>query len=214
MLFASFSAKTTTMYSSQNTWPVGQKGILVQILPELFFYLIFIYRILHLFLKPLNILSTSFCAKMATLHFGRNSWPVGTRSIFVQNLYQLFFSFQIIFHFFLWPPNMLSACFGAKRPTLYSGPNSWPVGQKGIFGQILPNLFMYSILFFLYRIFHLFLRPLNILSTSFRAKMVTLHSCRNSWPVGSRGIFLQIFHIYFFFFRKNFLFFFLDHEIF
>ena len=104
---------------------------------------------------------------------------------------------------------MLSACFGAKMPTLYSGKNSGPVVQKGIF--VLPDLFLYF--FFHYRIFHLFMRPLNIISTSFHLKMVTLYSCRNSWPVRTRGIFLQIFHNFFFFFRKNFPVFLLDHEI-
>ena len=144
---------------------------------------------------------------MVTLHFGPNAWPIGTRGIFVQIFHEFFFSFERIFHFFLGPLNMLSTSFSAKMKTLYSGQNSWPVEHKGIFVQILPDLFFYSSLYFFDITFHFFLRPLNILSTSFRAKMVTLHSGQNSWPVGTRGIFIQILHYFYFFFRKNFPFF-------
>ena len=68
----------------------------------------------------------------------------------------IIFSFQRFFHFFLRRLKMLFSCFGAKMPTLYSGQNSWPVGQKGIFMQILTDLFFYSFLFFVNRIFHFF----------------------------------------------------------
>ena len=44
-----------------------------------------------MFLAPLNILSTSFHAKMATLHFGQNSWLVRPGCIFVQILNNFFF---------------------------------------------------------------------------------------------------------------------------
>ena len=52
-----------------------------------------------------------------------------------------FLSFGRIFHPFQGPLNILSACFGAKTTTLYSCQNNWPVGQKGIFKQILPDFF-------------------------------------------------------------------------
>ena len=172
------------------------------------FYLIFFfYTIFNLFLRPLNILSTSFHAKMVTLHPGRNSWPIETRGIYVQILHEFFFSFKRNFHFFLGPLNMLSTSFGAKMMTLHSGQNTWPIGQKGIFVQMLPDLFFYSFLFFVYRIFHSFLRPLNILSTSFREKMETLYSGRNSWPPRTRCIFVQISHELFFPFERIFQFF-------
>ena len=174
--------------------------------PSYFFIYFYLYIIFHLFLRPLNTLSTSFRAKMETLLSGRNSRPFWTRGIFVQILHKFFFlSFEGILHFFVGPQNMPSTSFGTKMMALYSSQNSWPVEQNGIFVQILPDLFYYS--FFLYRIFHLFLRPLNILSTIFHVTIMILHSGRNYCPVGIRGIFLQILHE-FFFFWKYFQFFF------
>ena len=114
MLSISFGAKTTTLYSSQNTWPVGQKGIFIQILTDFFIYLIF-NIVLQLFLRPLNILSKSFRANMATLHSGRNSWSVGTRGIFVQNLQQFFFYCRRIFHFFSWTTKYAICVFWCKN---------------------------------------------------------------------------------------------------
>ena len=186
ILSTSLRAKMETSHSGRNSWPL---------------------RTGYIFVGPLNMPSTIFRAKMAKLHFSRNSWPVGTRGIFVQNLPQFYFFLSNVFSiFFLCPQNRLSACFGAKMPTLYSGLNSWLVWQNGIFLQILPDLFFYSFLFFFYKIFPLFLRPLNTLSNSFHAKIVTLHSGWNSWPVRTRAIWYKFF-TNFFFFRKNFPFF-------
>ena len=98
---------------------------------------------------------------------------------------------------------MLSVSFGAKTPTLYSGQNSLPIGQKGIFQQTLPFFFSFFLFFFFYRIFHVYLRSLNILPTCFQAKMATLHTGQNSWPVGTSGIFVQNLRD-FFFFQNNF----------
>ena len=113
---------------------------------QVFFIYLFFNRIFHLFLRHLNILSTSFRAKMATLHYGLNSWPVGTRGIFVQNLQEFFFSFKWIFHFLLGPLNMLSTGFVVKKTTLYSSQYTWPVGQMDIFVQILTE-FIYLFIF-------------------------------------------------------------------
>ena len=104
-------------------------------------FFIFFYRIFHLFLRPLNILSTSFRAKMVTFHSGRNSWPVGIRGILVQFFHEFFFSFEIIFHFSLGPLNIQSTSFAAKTTKLHSSQNTCPVGQKGIFVQILHEFF-------------------------------------------------------------------------
>ena len=187
---------------------------------------------------------------METLHSGRNCWPVETGGIFVQIFHDFFFSFERIVHFFLAPLKMLSTSFGAKTSTLYSCQNSWPVGQWGIFVQILPKSFIY--LFFIYIefstcfwdlwIYYLqvfvqkwrhcilveilnlselgvfsykfytnffflskefsisFLGPLNMLSASFGAKTTTLYSSQNTWPVGQKGIFLQILPEFFYLF--------------
>ena len=94
----------------------------------LFIYFCF-YRIFHLFLRPQNIISTSFHEKMVTLHSGRNSWPIGTRVIFVQIFHEFFFLFKEFSIFFLDQKNMLSISFGAKMTILYSIRNSWLVEQ-------------------------------------------------------------------------------------
>ena len=78
----------------------------------------------------------------------------------------------------LGPENILSECFGAKMPTLYSGQNFWPVEQKGIFLETLPVFFFFF-------------------------DLATLHSSQNSWPVGTSGIFVQNLQD-FFFIWKNF----------
>ena len=127
-----------------------------------------------------------FGAKTTKLHSSQNSWPIGTCGSLEQNFLEFFFSFKKIFPIFLGPLNMLSVSFGAKMPTLYSGQNALLDGQKGIFLQTLPLFFFYLF----YRLFHVFLRSLNILPTCFQEKMVTLHFGRNSWPVGTRGIFV------------------------
>ena len=44
-----------------------------------------------MFLGPLYMPSTSFHSKTPTVHSGQNSWPVETRSNFVQNLPDFFF---------------------------------------------------------------------------------------------------------------------------
>ena len=146
-----FYAKKATLHSSQNIWPIGQKGIFVKFYPIYLFILCFFYRIFHLFLSPLNKLSISFHAKMVTLHSGRNSWPVGTRNIFVQILHDFFF--HRIFHFFLGPVNMLSASFGEKMMTLYSSQNTWLVGQKGISYKFYLSLFYLSYFLFYFILF-------------------------------------------------------------
>ena len=97
---------------------------------------------------------------------------------------------------------MVSISFGAKTPTLYSGQNSLPIRQMGIFQQTLPSFFCFFFFSF-YRIFHVYLSSLNILRTCFQAKMVTLHTSQNSWLVGTSGIFVQNLRD-FFFFQKNF----------
>ena len=116
MLSTCFCAKMPTLYPAQNSWLVEQRGIFIQILPVLFFLFIFLlYRIFHLSLKPLNILSTTFRAKMETLHSGRNSWLVGTRGIFVQILHEFFFSFERIFYFFSWTTKYVICKFWCKN---------------------------------------------------------------------------------------------------
>lgn len=124
MISTSFGAKTTILCSSQNSRPVRQKGIFVQILPQFFFFF-FPEIIFHLFLYPLNMLSTIFHAKTATLH-SRQDVP---RAIFIQNLSK-FFSFRRILHLYFRPLNILSTCFGAKPQTWYSVQNSRAVRQK------------------------------------------------------------------------------------
>ena len=55
---------------------------------------------------------------------------------------------------------------------------------QGITEQNLTKFF-----FSCQRLFHLFLRPLYMPPTSFRAKTPKLYSSQNSWPEEPRGIF-------------------------
>ena len=104
-----------------------------------------------MFLGSIYILPARFRAKMATLHFGQNSWTDRHRGIFIQNLLKVFFIFFFIiifffnrfFFLFLWPIYMLATCSHAKMVTLLFGPNSWPIWHKGIFLQNLEVLFLY-----------------------------------------------------------------------
>ena len=82
---------------------------------------------------------------------------------------------------------MLSTSFRAKTLKLYFGKNFSPVGARGIMEQILIDFFFSSKGFF-----HLFLGPLNMLSTSFCSKNLKWNSSQNSWLVGPRGIVEQI----------------------
>ena len=54
------------------------------------------------------------------------------------------------------------------------------------------------------RLFHLFLRPLYMPPTSFRAKTLKLYSSQNSWPVGPRAIIEQNLTEFFIFLQKVF----------
>jgi len=74
----------------------------------------------------LNIQSTNFHAEMVTLHFGRISYLVGPRGIFVQILTEVFsFFFWIEFCiYFVCPLYMPYTNFRAKTPLLYSDQNS------------------------------------------------------------------------------------------
>ena len=193
-----------------------KRAFLYKFYPFFFFYFPFFYRIVHLFLSPLNKLSTSFRAKMAILHSGQNSWPVKIRGSFVQILHKFFFLFQMNSSFFSWTTkyaickfwwkiyeNVFQSKYLTSRTKGHFRTNFNRVYLffNGHFRTNFYRFFFYSFLFFFYRIFHLFLRPLNILSSSFRAKMVILHFGWNSLLVGTRGILVQIFHQFFFFFR-------------
>ena len=81
--------------------------------------------------------STIFRAKTPKLYFGQNSWLVGPRGISEEILIGFFFSCKRFFQFFLKHQNKQPTSFRAKTPKLYSGQNSWPVGPKGIFDEIL-----------------------------------------------------------------------------
>ena len=83
---------------------------------------------------------------------------------------------------------MLSTSFRARTLKLYSGQNFSPVGARSIMEQILIDFFFFPSKGF----FHLFLGPLNMLSTSFHSKNLKLNFSQNSWSVGSRGIVEQI----------------------
>ena len=146
-----------------------------------------------------------FSCKNSNIEFWSNSWPIGSRSIFGQNLPQLLFLFQ----FFSLTTKYAIWKFWWKNADIVFQSKFLTSRTKGHFRTNFTRI-IYLFIFHFYRIFQLFLRPLNILSTSFRAKMETLHSGRNSWPIGTRGIFLQNLP-QLVFLSKEFSIFFFDH---
>ena len=66
---------------------------------------------------------------------------------------------------------MLCTSFLVKKPTFYPSQNSWPLRPRSILKQNL-NIF-----------FQLLFGPLNMQSTSFRAKTPILYSGQISWQV-------------------------------
>ena len=128
-------------------------------------FALFFNRIFHVFLRSLNILPTCFQAKMATLHSGRNSLPVGTSGIFVQNL-QDFFFFQKNFPFYSWTTKYAICKFLCKIANIVFRSKFFTYRIKGHFQTNFARVFLF-ILFCCYTIFHLFLSPLNTQSTSF-----------------------------------------------
>ena len=146
MLSASFGAKMPTLYSSRNSWWVGQKGIFLQTLP-FFFFLIFFYRIFHVYLRALNIVPTCFQAKMATLHYGWNSWLLGTSGIFVQNL-QDFFLFQKNFPFYSWTTKYAVCKFWRKNDNIVFRSKFFTSRTKGHFRTNFALIFFKMTLFY------------------------------------------------------------------
>ena len=69
MLSISYSAKTSKLHSSQNSWSVGPMGTMQLRSTDFFFFENF-FQLGH---GPLNMLSTSFHAKSPKLYLGQNS---------------------------------------------------------------------------------------------------------------------------------------------
>ena len=150
-------------------------------------------RIFIFLLEPQNMLSAGFGAKTRKLHSGQNSWPFGTSGTFEQNLTNLFF-FRKNFPFFSWTTKYTISKFRSKNADIVFRPKFWTNRTKG---PILTNFALFLFNFF-YRIFHVFLRLLNILPTCFKEKMGTLHSGRHSYPVGTWVISVQNLSDFFF----------------
>ena len=128
---------------------------------------------------------------MATLHSVRNSWPVGTRSIFVQNLPEFFSLSREFSMFFLVHQLSYLQVFEQKSQNYIPVEILDQSEQEALSNKIFQNFL------FIERIFPFFLGPLNILSASFGVKMPTLYSCQNFWLVGQMGIFLQTLPFFF-----------------
>ena len=193
----------------------------------IFFFIFLFFRIFHLFLRRLNILSTRFRAKMETLHSGLNSWPVGIRGIFVQILHEFFF-FVNNFPFLSWTTNYAICKFWSKNDNivfqskyltsrtnghfhtnfsrvflfiyfsiefpLFSETSKYTIYKFSCVNSDIPfwskfltcrNLELFRtkftpIIIYFQRIFQFFLWPLNMLLACFGAKMPTLNSGQNS----------------------------------
>ena len=143
---------------------------------------------------------------MLKLHSGRNSWPVGTSGNLEKKFRKFFFLPKEFYLFFL----DYLICYLQVLVQKYLHcilTKILDLSEKRAFSYKHCLFFLFYFFNFFYRIFHVYLRSLNILPTSFQAKMKTLHSFRNSWPVGTRGMFVQNLTKIFFFFLNNFPFF-------
>ena len=145
------------------------------------------------------MLFVGFGAKTTKLQYGRNSWPVRTSDTTKQNFSEFFFSFERIFPSFLGPLKcylqvLVQKCLHCIPAEILDESDKREFSYK-----LCPFFF----LIFFYRIFHVYLRALNIVPTCFQAKMATLHYGWNSWLLGTSGIFVQNLQD-FFLFQKNF----------
>ena len=127
---------------------------------------------------------------MPTLYSGQNSWPVRQKGIFVQNL-PFFFFFQKNFQFCCWTTKYVPCKFWFENAEIVIRSKFFTSRTKRHFHTNIARVFIYFIYIYIYRIFNLFLRPPNLPPISFQAKMATLHSGQNSWPVGTRSVFVQ-----------------------
>ena len=202
-----FRSKNANIVFRPELWTNRSKGpILTNFALFLFnFFMEFSTCFLDYWIYYLHI----FKQKWGHLLSGRHSYPVGTWVIFVQNLSDFFFLSKEFSNFFLGPLNILFASFSWKMPTLYSGKNSWAVGQKGFFEQILPEFF-----FITYFILFLFLFYCYTFSTCFWVLwiyylQVFIEKWRRCIPVEipdswNLGHFRTKFTRIFFLFQKNF----------
>ena len=152
---------------------------------------------------------SGFRAKTTKLHSGRNSWPVGTSGNLEKKFRKFFFLPKEFYLFFL----DYLICYLQVLVQKYLHcilTKILDLSEKRAFSYKHCLFFLFYFFNFFYRIFHVYLRSLNILPTSFQAKMKTLHSFRNSWPVGTRGMFVQNLTKIFFLSKESSQFF-LDH---
>jgi len=85
------------------------------------FFIFFAFcRILHLFVGPLNVLSTSFRAKTTILYSGQNSWPIWPKGVCEQNWYNFFFLFFVNnFTFVYWTTSFAIYRFSCKNANIW-----------------------------------------------------------------------------------------------
>ena len=101
-------------------------GTIERNLPYFFFFSFFFFSIeFSIFFLELYNLTTSVCAKMPTLRFGKKCWPVGPR-VFSYKIYLSLFVYRISI-LFLRPLYLLSTSSHAKTPILNSSQNCSPV---------------------------------------------------------------------------------------
>ena len=191
-----FSRKMPIFDSGQNSWPILPKGIFVQNCFSVFLFSFLFNRMLHLFLGPLNVLSTSFHAHTLTIASGQNSWLVEPRGIFIEKKLE-FFSFLF---FFSKEFSICSLDLYLKNLQVFMQKRRYWIQVK-ILDLSDPAAFLYKIdtIFFFKRIFHLFLWPPYMLSTSFHAKTPIFDSGQNSCPIWPKEFSHQIDMSFFFF---------------
>ena len=207
----SFHWKMATLHSGWNSWLVGTWGIFIQNL----------LKFLSLSKEFLNFfLNQKVCYLQVLKQKQWNCIPIeildqSELAALLDKILPKFFLFRKNFPFFSWTTKYAISKFWCKNADIVFRPKFLTSRKKGHFLTkfalfLLFFIILFFFFFFFYRIFHVFLRSLNILPTCFQVKMATLHSGWNSWLVGIRGIFVQNWIEFFFSFYRIFPFF-LDH---
>ena len=142
---------------------------------------------MHSFLRPLKLLSTTFHAHVPTFDSSQKILPVGLRGIFVQNSSIFFFSKEfsicLLDHYICYIKVFM------QKHRYWNLVKILDQSDKGARSYKIGTNYCFFVSF--QRIFHFFLGPLNVQSTSFHAHTPTLDSGQNSWPIKPWGIFVK-----------------------
>ena len=156
------------LYSDQNSLSVGLTGIMEKI--RITFFSFFLWKILS-WTSKYGIYK--FSCKNSKIVFWSKFLVCGTNRRYGTNLNLFFFSYKRFFQLCIGPLNILSTNFCTKNAEIVLRSKFMVSRTMGHYGTNLNLGYLFIfVLFYFYceRFFQLCLGPLNILTTSFRAK--------------------------------------------